>query len=297
MPEVKEVDHSSGRLMKAFVCGWPVEHSRSPLIHGYWLREHEINGRYEKLAVSPEALEAFIENMKESGFVGGNVTIPHKEVVLKLVDRTDHAARAIGAVNTIWFEDSLIIGGNTDWSGFAENLDRYAAGWDSEDCRIRGAMVLGAGGASRAVVYALKERGFRNIAIANRTETNAARIISDFGCPHPPLDLHNAASWPRDVSIFVNTTSLGMSGQPELPQGLDSYLASLEANTLVTDIVYVPLQTPLIKMASEKGLKTVDGLGMLLHQAIPGFERWFGVKPAVSSELRNLVIKDLGLTV
>jgi shikimate dehydrogenase len=275
--------------MKAFVVGHPIAHSRSPKIHGYWLRRYEIRGSYTALDIAPQAFDAFLGTLDRSGFQGGNVTIPHKEAAFAAVDRRDEAADLIGAVNTLWFENDSLVGGNTDAQGFAANLDEYAPGWAGNGP----AVVLGAGGAARAVIHALKMRGVSDIRIVNRTLARAEELRDRFGAG---VTAHGAAA-PEllsDAGLLVNTTSLGMggkAGKDDLPA--DPVL--LPARAIVCDIVYVPLETPLLAAARASGLKTVDGLGMLLHQAVPGFERWFGVRPEVTRELRSLIVADLGI--
>lgn len=271
---------------KAFVCGHPIRHSRSPKIHGYWLKQHRIDGSYEAVDVTPGDFSPFMAGLAQAGFAGGNVTIPHKEAAFSLAYRRDEAAETIGAVNTLWLEDGTLWGGNTDAYGFAANLDEYAPDWGSAAV----AVVLGAGGASRAIVHALKKRGFGDIRIVNRTVSRAVELADHFGdgiSAHPLPAIGELLS---DCGLLVNTTSLGMAGGDE-PSTIDVSL--LPAHAVVTDIVYVPLETPLLAAASARGLKTVDGLGMLLHQAVPGFERWFGVRPQVSSGLRDMIVTDL----
>jgi shikimate dehydrogenase len=269
---------------KAFVCGHPIAHSRSPLIHGHWLKRYGIAGIYEAIDVAPEDFAVFAAGLRERGLVGGNVTIPHKEAAFAAVARRDAAAEAIGAVNTLWHEDSVLCGGNTDAYGFAANLDERAPGWDDgED-----AVVLGAGGAARAVIHALAQRGFERIAILNRTLTRASELAEQFGAGTSAHGFDSAADLLGSADLVVNTTSLGMHGE-ELPVDL----GLLPDHALVTDIVYVPLVTPLLAAAAARGLKTVDGLGMLLHQAAPGFERWFGVRPEVTAELRKIILADI----
>ncbi|NGN43803.1 shikimate dehydrogenase [Mesorhizobium sp. CGMCC 1.15528] len=274
------------RTVKAFVCGHPIAHSRSPKIHGYWLRQYGIAGSYDAIDVSPQKFESFLGELKESGFAGGNVTIPHKEAAFRLVGRRDNAAEEIGAVNTLWFEDGLLCGTNTDAHGFAANLDDYAPGW----AKAGTAVVLGAGGASRAVIHALKQSGIRDIRVVNRTVERAVELADHFGkavSAHPFAAVDELLA---DAGLLVNTTALGMHGNAEIP--VDP--SRLPDHAIVTDIVYVPLETPLLAATRARGLKTIDGLGMLLHQAVPGFERWFGVRPTVTPELRGLIVSDLG---
>jgi len=280
-------------IPKAFVCGWPITHSRSPLIHGYWLQKYGLVGSYEKIAIHPDELETFVRSLKKSGFKGGNFTIPHKEEVLKLVDRLDPAARKIGAVNTFWFEEGELVGGNSDWTGFAASLDQGAPGWDCDDRRTRPAMVLGAGGAARGIVYALRQRGFENIIIINRTISNAVRLAEDFGNSVTAASFNALETMRSDMTLLVNTTSLGMTGQQSLPPELVGFVHRMNRKAIVNDIVYIPLETQLLALANRLGFETVDGLGMLLHQAVHGFEHWFGVKPEVTEELRELVLRDI----
>jgi shikimate dehydrogenase len=271
---------------KAFVCGHPVAHSRSPAIHRHWLARYGIAGSYSAIDVAPDNFADFIQGLERNGFAGGNVTIPHKEAACRLVMRRDEAAEEIGAANTLWFEDGVLCCGNTDALGFAANLDDLAPGWAVG----RGtAVVLGAGGAARAVLFALRQRGYRDIRVVNRTMARALELADHFGngvTAHAP---EAAAELLGDADLLVNTTALGMHGNAEIP--LDP--AGLPVHAIVTDIVYVPLETPLLAAARRRGLQTVDGLGMLLHQAVPGFERWFGRRPAVDAELRKLIVGDL----
>lgn len=272
---------------KAFVCGHPIAHSRSPKIHGFWLKANGLAGTYAAIDVAPEKFGDFLRELAAQGFAGGNVTIPHKEAAFRLVDRRDEAAEAIGAVNTVWFEDGQLWGGNTDAYGFAANLDENAPSWDKTDA----ALVLGAGGAARAIVHALKLRGIRNIRIVNRTVARAQELADSLGAGVSAHPLAAASEFLPETGLLINTTSLGMNGNEELP--VDP--SALPDSAVVTDIVYVPLETPLLAAAKARGLKTVDGLGMLLHQAAPGFEHWFGIRPAVTAELRDLIVADLGV--
>ncbi|MBR2690961.1 MAG: shikimate dehydrogenase [Aquamicrobium sp.] len=273
-------------MRKAFVIGHPIAHSRSPKIHGYWLKSYAISGSYEAIDVTPDDLPAFLSALREKGFEGGNVTIPHKEAVFAAVNRRDAAAEQIGAVNTLWFDEGNLCAGNTDAHGFAANLDEYVPGWAGNGP----AVVLGAGGAARAVIHALKERGVRDIRIVNRTRARAEELRDQFGAGVSAHGSEATDELSTDTGLLINTTALGMHGN----EGLPADPASLPAHAIVTDIVYVPLETPLLAAARQRGLKTVDGLGMLLHQAVPGFERWFGRRPEVTPELRALVVADLG---
>jgi shikimate dehydrogenase len=268
----------------AFVCGHPIAHSRSPVIHRHWLEIHGIDGTYEAVDVAPKDFAAFLKSLPDSGYAGGNVTIPHKEATFALVDRRDEAAEAIGAVNTVWIEDGRICGGNSDAPGFAANLDEFAPAWR----RGRTAVLLGAGGAARAVLFALRTAGYSEIRIVNRTFERARELADHFGSGSIALAQSSLAEAMADADLLVNTTSLGMKGE------LAADPSPLPAHAIVTDIVYVPLETPLLAFARRRGLATVDGLGMLLHQAVPGFEKWFGVRPVVTSRLREVVLSHLG---
>ncbi|MER9300644.1 shikimate dehydrogenase [Mesorhizobium sp. M0621] len=270
---------------KAFVSGHPIKHSRSPKIHGYWLAKHGIDGSYEAIDVAPENFAEFVKTLQANNYRGGNVTIPHKEAAFALAERRDQAAQEIGAVNTLWFEDGALWGGNTDAHGFAANLDDHAPGWASNGP----AVVLGAGGASRAVIHALKERGVADIRIVNRTLARAMELRDRFGAGVSAHGMAATGDLLGDAGLLVNTTALGMHGN----EGLSADPALLPDHAIVTDIVYVPLETPLLAAARARNLKTVDGLGMLLHQAVPGFERWFGIRPQVTAELRALIEADL----
>jgi shikimate dehydrogenase len=268
----------------ACLIGWPAAHSRSPLIHHYWLRTLGIEGGYNIEAIPPEGFAEFLLHLSMHGFIGANVTIPHKERALAL-SQPDDRARAVGAANTLWYEGGELRSTNTDVEGFINNLDASAPGWD----KATDALVLGAGGSARAVVFGLIERGMRHVHLVNRTGERARALADQFG---PGVQ---AAAWdaledllPR-AGLLVNTTSLGMHGQP--PLALDVGLLAQDA--VVADLVYVPLKTPLLEAAQARGLKTADGLGMLLHQAVRGFELWFGQRPQVTPELRALVEADL----
>lgn len=268
----------------ACLIGWPAAHSRSPLIHHYWLRSLGIEGGYTIEAIPPEGFAEFVQHLSGHGFVGANVTLPHKERALSL-SVPDARAKAVGAANTLWYDGGELRSTNTDIEGFADNLDASARGWDATG----DALVLGAGGSSRAVVFGLMERGIKRVHLANRTMERARALADQFG------NAVQAIAWdainevlPR-AGLLVNTTSLGMRGQPTLELDVDL----LSSQAIVADLVYVPLETALLKAARERGLKTADGLGMLLHQAVRGFELWFGQRPQVTPELRALVEADL----
>ncbi|MES0074871.1 shikimate dehydrogenase [Mesorhizobium sp. M0058] len=268
---------------KAFVTGHPIAHSRSPKIHGYWLNTYGIDGSYRAIDVAPADFPEFLSSLEANGYQGGNVTIPHKEAAFAQVERRDEAAEMIGAVNMLWLDDGVLWGGNSDWIGFAGNLDEHAPGWE----RNAPAVVLGAGGASRAVIHALKSRGIKDIRIVNRTLARAQELADRFGAG---VSAHGAVGdLLGDAGLLINTTALGMHGDATLAADP----AGLPAHAIVADIVYVPLETPLLAAARARNLKTVDGLGMLLHQAVPGFERWFGKMPQVTAELRQMIVADI----
>ncbi|MCB1498162.1 MAG: shikimate dehydrogenase [Bauldia sp.] len=271
----------------ACVVGWPVKHSRSPTIHRFWLKELALAGDYVLKPVEPDAIQAFLADFADSGFVGCNVTVPHKEAAFRAVAGMDEAARAIGALNTIWLEDGRLLGANTDAPGFLASLDQEAPGWDAAPGP---AVVLGAGGAAKAIVYALRSRGFAPVTIVNRTEKRAEQIARNLGGPIEAARLTALPGLLGGARLLVNTTTLGMEGQPPL----DLDLAPLADDAVVSDLVYVPLETGLLKAARARGLRAVGGLGMLLHQAVPGFEHWFGRRPTVTPALRAAVIETLG---
>jgi shikimate dehydrogenase len=255
------------------------------MIHGYWLAQMGIPGAYELVDRTPERFADFFTNLAANGYIGGNITVPHKEAAYRLVDRRDDVAETVGAVNTVWFEGATLMGSNSDPHGFIANLDEQAPGWDVAGCR---AVVLGAGGAARSAAYALIERG-ADVSLANRTIGRAASLAAHFG---PHASAHGVDALPAlagRADLLVNCTSLGMIGKP--PLEID--LAALKRSAVVYDVVYVPLETPLLAQARARGHRIVDGLGMLLHQAGFGFEKWFGVMPKVTAELRALLEADI----
>jgi shikimate dehydrogenase len=272
------------KIRAACLIGWPAAHSRSPLIHHYWLRTLGIEGGYSIEAVPPENFAEFVLHLSRRGFVGANVTLPHKEHALALT-KPDARARAVGAANTLWYEAGELRSTNTDVEGFVGNLDACAPGWDAAS----DALVLGAGGASRAVVFGLIERGIRHVHLANRTVERARALAEKFGANVHPVAWEAVGDLLPRANLLVNTTSLGMHGQPALALEI----GRVPPRAVVADLVYVPLETPLLKAARARGLRTADGLGMLLHQAVRGFELWFGRRPAVTPELRALVEADL----
>jgi shikimate dehydrogenase len=267
------------------VIGWPVEHSRSPLIHNFWIGQHALAGEYRREAVSPDEFPAFVKELAQRGYAGANVTIPHKEAAMTLSVPDDHA-QAVGAANTLWFEGDILRSTNTDVEGFLANLDQMAPGWDRG---LDDTLVLGAGGAARAIVFGLLSRGVKTIWLANRTFARAEALRQRFGKKIKPIAWDEVGGVLAGAGLVVNTTSLGMTGQPEL----DLRLEDLQESAVVADLVYAPLMTPLLQEAQDLGLRTADGLGMLLHQAVRGFSLWFGVTPEVTPELRAMVEADL----
>jgi shikimate dehydrogenase len=272
------------RPRAACLIGWPAAHSRSPLIHHYWLRRLDIAGGYVIEAVPPEEFQDFVFRLSLRGFVGANVTIPHKERALE-VSVPDARALAVGAANTLWFEGGELHSTNTDVEGFINNLDASSPGWN----RIEEALVLGAGGAARAVVFGLLERGIKRVRLVNRTAERARTLAEQFGEKVHPAPWERLSDLLARAELLVNTTSLGMRGQPPLVVDV----GRLPETAVVADLVYVPLVTPLLAAARSRGLRTADGLGVLLHQAVRGFELWFGQRPQVTAELRALVEADL----
>jgi len=273
-------------VKRACVIGFPVAHSRSPLIHGYWLREHKIDGDYIRHEVKPEDIDKFLKNFSKQNFVGCNVTLPHKEAAASNVSHATPVVRALGVANTLWLQDGKLHGDNTDVAGFLAHLDDSIPGWDK---KTKHAFVLGAGGAARSIVYGLNERGVEKITIVNRSRDRAAQLTKEIKIESNIASFDQIESLIPSADLLVNTTSLGMKGQPPLEIDLEN----LKKSAAVCDIVYVPLETDLLRQARERGHAVVDGLGMLLHQAVPGFERWFGVRPAVTKELRALIVDDL----
>jgi shikimate dehydrogenase len=270
---------------KACVIGWPVAHSRSPMIHSFWLQRLKLAGSYERAAVAPEDFPDFIRDLPGKGFVGGNVTLPHKQRAFELCRHPTETATKLQAVNTLWLEAGELCGDNTDVGGFLDALDQDAPGWGRPFGK---AVVLGAGGAARAIVHALSTRGIQ-LGLINRSKARAEQVAMQSDAQ---IAVHDWAELSRllvDADLLVNTTSLGMKGQP--PLQID--LAPMPAHAVVSDIVYVPLETELLRQAKARGLCAVSGVGMLLHQAAPGFARWFGVKPDVTAELRRLVEADV----
>lgn len=269
--------------LKAGVMGWPVAHSRSPRLHGYWLKQYGIDGTYVHLPVAPEDLPAALGKLSADGFAGVNLTVPHKEAALALVDEISPQAARIGAINTIFVRGGRLHGTNTDAYGFIAAL---RAGAPDYDPRKHPAVIIGAGGAARAVCTALQDAGCPDVRLVNRTRERAEKLARDLGAPVTVAAWENRNQIIESAGVLVNCTTMGMSGQP----ALDLDLARLPSAAVVNDIVYTPLETPLLAAARARGNPVVDGLGMLLYQAQAGFEGWFGVKPAVTPELRAHVL-------
>jgi shikimate dehydrogenase len=269
----------------ACVIGWPAAHSRSPLIHRYWLKRYGISGDYRAEAVPPDAFADFVRSLAARGYVGANVTVPHKTAALAL-SQPDERARAVGAANTLWLDEGELRATNTDAEGFIANLDASAPGWDKG---LQAALVLGAGGSARAVVFGLLERGVPRIDLANRTLARAEELARDFGPAVRTVPWDEVGERLSEARLLVNTTTLGMAGQPPLALSLER----LPSDAVVADLVYVPLQTALLAQARACDLRCADGLGMLLHQAVRGFSLWFGVTPEVTPKLRALIEADL----
>lgn len=269
----------------ACVIGWPVEHSRSPLIHNYWLKTCGVAGAYRREAVMPDQFRDFLQSLATRGYVGANLIFPHKEAALACA-QPDDRARAVGAANTLWLDRGVLRATNTDVGGFLDNLDACVPGWD-RNCET--ALVLGAGGGARAVVYGLLERGIPRIIIINRTSRRAQALQDWFGSRVRIALWEDRDQWLTEARLLVNATKLGMPGLDEL----DVDVARLPAEAAVADLVYVPLVTPLLRAATARNLRTADGLGMLLRQAVPQFQLWFGKKPEITSELRSLLEQDI----
>jgi shikimate dehydrogenase len=272
------------RIPLAGVIGNPIEHSRSPALHGYWLRSMGIRGHYIPMRIEREDLVEVLAMLPRMGFVGVNVTIPHKRAVLEIADSVTDRAALMGAANTLTFRNGKILADNTDGYGFIENLRQGAPEWEPS---AGPAAVFGAGGAARAIVAALIEAGVEEIRLSNRTRARAEDLRQEFGYKVRVVDWVKAGNIVDDAYTVINTTSLGMTGKPEFRVPLDG----LRPGTFVTDIVYTPLRTPLLEAAEKAGCVTVDGLGILLHQAVPGFERWFGKRPVVDDNLRRAVLE------
>jgi shikimate dehydrogenase len=273
-------------MRRACVIGWPIEHSRSPAIHRYWLKHYRIDGTYTKEAVPPDALETFLTSLAGKGFAGCNVTVPHKEAAFALAAEKEASARAVGAANTLWLENGSLHAANTDTYGYMTYLDLRAPDWQRRDAPVS---ILGAGGAARAIIFGFLEAGVGEIRLFNRTHERSEVLARQFGSRVKVCDWSQRSARSRDAAVLVNTTSLGLKdeGTPDID------FTDFHSDCVVSDIVYVPLVTGLIRNARVRGLRTVDGLGMLLHQAVPGFEKWFGKRPEVTDELYALIAADI----
>ena len=278
---------NTDRLFLAGVVGWPVSHSRSPLMHNYWMKQNNCIGLYLPLAVKPCGLSTALSALKPLGFAGCNVTIPHKQMALEIVDKVDEIASTVGAISCITLQkDGSLLGTNNDWYGFMANLKQEHPDWQAD---AGPAVVIGAGGASRAVCYGLMHDGVKEIRLVNRTYSSAKTLASQFGKTIKPLPWKMRHQALEDVTIVVNTTNQGMVGEPPLDLSLD-YLPS---TAIAADIVYVPLETPFLTAARHRGNHTLNGIGMLLHQGIPAWKQWFNIEPIVTSELRKIMESSL----
>lgn len=273
-------------MKRACVIGWPIEHSRSPVIHGYWLAHYGIDGSYTKRAVPVDEIEAFLGSLAAEGLAGCNVTIPHKEAAFRRADEQDASAIAVGAANTLWLDDGRLCAANTDTYGYMTYLASKAEDWSRRDAPVS---ILGAGGAARAIVYGFLQAGVPEIRIFNRSVARAEAVAKDFGPRIKVLPWERRSRESTEATVLVNTTSVGLKSAGSLEMDFTDF----HPDCIVSDIVYVPLETPLIREARRHGLRTVDGLGMLLHQAVPGFEKWFGVRPEVTSELYEKIAADI----
>jgi len=270
----------------AYVIGNPVKHSRSPQIHQYWLKHYGLDGNYELAELAPDQLVGFIEKLRRDENAGANVTLPYKSDVIGFLDDIDEDARSVGAVNTIFKQGEKLLGTNTDIYGFLTHLSLSAPAWLENTKTV---VIIGAGGAARAILSAMKTSGVDNVYIANRTISRAQNLADEIYASAEPVEMSELQNIFPSMDLIINTTSLGMAGQPSLE--LD--LSALPGHAIVVDIVYTPLKTRLLLEAENRGLVTVDGLGMLLHQAVRGFELWFGIRPEVTPQLRQLVEKSL----
>jgi len=274
-------------MRRACVIGWPISHSRSPLIHNHWLRQYGIDGSYTREPVKPDDLQAFLQSFAALGLAGCNVTVPHKEAAFALADIRDPSAVAVNAANTLWLDNGRLACANTDTYGFMANLDASAPEWRKRSSPV---LILGAGGSARAVVYGFLEAGMSDVRVFNRTPDRAQELARHFGA-HVTAHAWGARNeHVADAAVIVNTTTLGMNGAGTL----DIDFTRAKKGAVAADLVYVPLETEFLKAARANGLIGVDGLGMLLHQAVPGFEKWFGVRPVVTPELYKIIARDIG---
>jgi len=278
---------SPERFLLAGVMGWPVMHSRSPLMHNYWFRQLGLPGTYVPLAIEPAGLAAALKALRPLGFAGGNLTIPHKQQAMTIVDEVDTVAKRIGAISCVVVRpDGSLAGTNNDWFGFIHNLKQEQPGWRADAGPV---VVLGAGGGSRAVCYGLMQEGAREIRLVNRTFARAKGIAGDFGGPIQALPWERRHDALEGAALVVNATSQGMVGQPALDLRLDK----LSQTALAADIIYIPLETPFLAAARQRGNRTANGLGMLLHQGRPAWQMWFGIEPVVTAELRSMMEKSI----
>ncbi len=273
-------------MKRACVIGWPIAHSRSPAIHGYWLRRYGIDGSYTKEAVPPDDIEKFLRGMADAGLAGCNATIPHKEAAFRLADEREASAVAVGAANTLWLEGEKLCAANTDTYGYMTYLSLQAEDWNRRDAPVS---ILGAGGAARAIVHGFLEAGVPDVRVFNRSAARAEALAQDFGPRVKAMPWEKRSRAATESSVLVNTTALGLKGEGTLEMDFTDF----HPDCIVSDIVYVPLETGFIRDARRHGLRTVDGLGMLLHQAVPGFEKWFGVRPEVTDELYEMIAADI----
>jgi len=278
---------ASSRFLLAGVMGWPVMHSRSPLMHNHWFRQHGLAGTYVPLAIEPQGLAAALKALRPLGFAGCNLTIPHKQQAMTIVDEVDTVAKRIGAISCVVVRpDGSLAGTNNDWFGFVHNLKQEQPGWRADAGPV---VVLGAGGGSRAVCYGLMQEGAKEIRLVNRTFVRAKGIAGEFGGPIQALPWEQRHDALEGAALVVNATSQGMVGQPALNLRLDK----LSKTALAADIIYIPLETPFLAAARQRGNRTANGLGMLLHQGRPAWQMWFGIEPVVTAELRSMMEKSI----
>jgi len=278
---------ASSRFLLAGVMGWPVMHSRSPLMHNHWFRQHGLAGTYVPLAIEPQGLAAALKALRPLGFAGCNLTIPHKQQAMTIVDEVDTVAKRIGAISCVVVRpDGSLAGTNNDWFGFVHNLKQEQPGWRADAGPV---VVLGAGGGSRAVCYGLMQEGAKEIRLVNRTFVRAKGIAGEFGGPIQALPWEQRHDALEGAALVVNATSQRMVGQPALDLRLDK----LSKTALAADIIYIPLETPFLAAARQRGNRTANGLGMLLHQGRPAWQMWFGIEPVVTAELRSMMEKSI----
>ncbi len=273
-------------MKKACVIGWPISHSRSPLIHNYWITQNKLDAVYERVSVTPENLQSFLRSLAENGYAGCNVTLPHKEHAFRIADHIDETAMRLGSVNTLWLEHGKLHATSTDGMGFCTNVEQSVPGYSFRDSIVA---LIGAGGSSRPIINEMLNRGVAKITLANRTLARAQDVQKIFGAKVHVIALDKVNTALQHADLLVNTTSIGLGSDEEFPADV----TLLPEHAIVADIVYVPLETALLEKARARKLRTVGGLGMLLHQAVPGFEKWFGVRPQVTPELFERVSADI----